>query len=1503
MGIFRSVFLAAVLLCAGSALNADIHVVTNGNDSGAGSLRQVIDDADPGDTITFQLSGDATISISSQLSITKSLTIDGANSAGSGTHVTVQVTIPGVGGTNSRVFFIAANTVSISNMTIKGGDISVNGNTDAGFGGDIYHQSGTLNLSNSTVSGAKAYYIGGIMNFNGAILTINSSTISGNTAISNGGGIGNWGPLTITSSTISGNTATSNCGGIYNFGILTMISSTVSGNTATSYGGGIYNALTMTIISSTVSGNNASYGGGICNFLGGLSYLLNTVIINNTSGTGADIYNISFIDAYYCWYKEISGSINGNSNITTAYTAGSLGDLADNGGPTKTMAVNTGAPAIGKGTFAYDTANGTLDGFYFLAADGNYHQLIDYTNSTATEPTGKITTDQRGVTIFPTPTIGSYAPNYYMAKNPGNWSDTSIWFVNSSGGSIPDDYMYSASTPPTAANSDGIIINANVTVDSDVTIDQTTVNTGCTLTIASSKTLTVANGSSADLTVTGAIVNNGTFAPAAGSTVLYNGGAQTIAAASYRELQLSGPGTPVKTFADGTTSVGQQISISQPMTLTGSAANAVTVQVTDPGVTVSRVFYIDANDTVSISNMTIKGGDISANGNVDAGYGGGILVQSGTLNLSSSTVSGSKAWFGGGISLYNGTTSTINSSTISGNTATSSDAGGIGNFGSLTINSSTISGNSAPLGDGGGIYNSSNMKMISSTVSGNNATNGGGIYNMTNLTMISSTVSGNSATNGGGIYNFHWGLSFLLNTVIINNTVGTGADIYNISYIDAYYCWYKEIYGLINGNSNITTAYTPGDLGALADNGGPTQTMAVNTGAPAIGNGTFAYNTDGTWTGFYFLAADGNYHQLVNYATSTATEPAGKITTDQRGVSIVATPTIGSYYTPAPTYAVTYDGNGNTGGTVPVDASSPYNYNSTVTVLGNTGSLVKTGYSFASWNSAADGSGTNYAPAATFLMGAANVTLYAKWTALPTYTVTYDGNGNTGGSVPTDGNSYFNGATVTVLGNTGNLVKSEYNFAKWNTAADGSGTDYALAATFPMGSANVTLYAKWTIQTFTLTSSAGPNGSISLCATVAYGASKTFTITPATGYHVADVLVDAVSIGAIKTYTFTNVTANHTIYASFARDAGPYSISGTVSGDVQQGVTLILSGTGSFRITSGADGTFTFEGLSDGSYIVTPRLSGYTFNPSSRKITVSGENIVGCDFTATKNPGAYSISGKVSGAVQEDVLITLSGALSSTTLSDEDGSYSFTGLADGSYTVTPALSGYTFTPFSLDVTITGASKTDVNFIAAATIFGQILKLSFNSSHKESVKKIAGAYTQCSTDKFTVQTTIQLPEALDLTSIGEETGFTINLGLFSFSSALESAIKKKFNGVKGGSATFKIAGDDSIKAKTVTVEQVDIKWDKKKKLTVKIKGTPATNSNINVVDLSGNEDGATLGKISTFSLTFSNAGAGFDQALPMLAYIGKKKTTTVIKDKGKPSEKTFTLVDWSAKGKK
>ncbi len=169
----------------------------------------------------------------------------------------------------------------------------------------------------------------------------------------------------------------------------------------------------------------------------------------------------------------------------------------------------------------------------------------------------------------------------------------------------------------------------------------------------------------------------------------------------------------------------------------------------------------------------------------------------------------------------------------------------------------------------------------------------------------------------------------------------------------------------------------------------------------------------------------------------------------------------GSSGTSAPaTYTVTYNGNNSTGGSVPVDSNN-YQAGQTVTVLGNTGSLVKTNYTFVGWNTQANGSGTTYTQGQTFTMGSANMTLYAKWTANPTYTVTYNGNGSTGGSVPVDSNNYEQGQTVTALGNTGSLVRVGYSFAQWNTAPDGSGNYYKPGQTFTMPSGNVTLYAIW----------------------------------------------------------------------------------------------------------------------------------------------------------------------------------------------------------------------------------------------------------------------------------------------------------------------------------------------------------------------------------------------------------------------------------------------------------
>lgn len=169
--------------------------------------------------------------------------------------------------------------------------------------------------------------------------------------------------------------------------------------------------------------------------------------------------------------------------------------------------------------------------------------------------------------------------------------------------------------------------------------------------------------------------------------------------------------------------------------------------------------------------------------------------------------------------------------------------------------------------------------------------------------------------------------------------------------------------------------------------------------------------------------------------------------------------------------------------------------------------------------------------------------------------------------------------------------------------------------------------------------------------------------------------------------------------------AGPgpvvsHAITGSVSGAVQQGVAINLTGAATATTTTDATGAFSFPGLTDGGYTLTPTLAGHTFSPASLAVTVLGADSTGNRFVASVPTVYYSISGSVSGAVQQGVLMRLSGAASATTTTGSSGSYSFTGLANGSYSVTPSLSGYAFTPASAAVALSGANASGQNFTSS-----------------------------------------------------------------------------------------------------------------------------------------------------------------------------------------------------------
>jgi uncharacterized repeat protein (TIGR02543 family) len=266
-------------------------------------------------------------------------------------------------------------------------------------------------------------------------------------------------------------------------------------------------------------------------------------------------------------------------------------------------------------------------------------------------------------------------------------------------------------------------------------------------------------------------------------------------------------------------------------------------------------------------------------------------------------------------------------------------------------------------------------------------------------------------------------------------------------------------------------------------------------------------------------------------------------------------------------FTITYNGNNKTGGTVPAVTTG----SGSVTLRTNTGTLVRSGYTFNGWNTQADGLGTHYAVSGAYNLSA-DVTLYAEWT-LNSYTITYNGNSSTGGTSPAD--TTGNGS-VTLRGNTNSLVRTGYTLTGWNTNTSGTGAHYALEAGYTLA-ADITLYAEWTLNSYTITydsnnSTGGTsptdttgNGSVTL-----RGNTNTLVRTGYTfnGWNTqADGLGTHYAVGS--TY---NLTADVTLYAEWTPVAASYTITFDGNGFSGGAVPSVITGTGSktLRTNSGS---------------------------------------------------------------------------------------------------------------------------------------------------------------------------------------------------------------------------------------------------------------------------------------------------------------------------------------------
>ncbi|WP_323616242.1 InlB B-repeat-containing protein [Erysipelothrix rhusiopathiae] len=166
---------------------------------------------------------------------------------------------------------------------------------------------------------------------------------------------------------------------------------------------------------------------------------------------------------------------------------------------------------------------------------------------------------------------------------------------------------------------------------------------------------------------------------------------------------------------------------------------------------------------------------------------------------------------------------------------------------------------------------------------------------------------------------------------------------------------------------------------------------------------------------------------------------------------------------PAVEYTVSYDANGAVSGDVP--SGTRVEENTVYTILDTLPNLVNSGFTFDGWNTAQDGSGKVVQPNDSFTVTGDTV-FYAQWKKdiVPAvkYSVSYDANGATQGSVPS-GSTVEENTVYEILGNLNNLAFDNHEFVGWNDKADGSGKHYDAKDTLTITSDKV-LYAQWELE-------------------------------------------------------------------------------------------------------------------------------------------------------------------------------------------------------------------------------------------------------------------------------------------------------------------------------------------------------------------------------------------------------------------------------------------------------
>ncbi len=919
---------AGALVAVATPAAANQFTVNTVADSGAGSLRQAVLDANANagpDEITFDPSIDTqTIMLTSdELSVTEALTVTG-NGA---TNTIID------GNASSRIFKISGADVTISGATLQnalastgaGGAIdsdgavtleatTLTGNSAANVGGGLFAAAATIRNGSVVRANHASASGGGGVSVNGDA-TVSDSTIGGssvpdgNTAGGNGGGILAGGTATITNSIVRHNSTTDLAGGGVDAQGAVVTGSTVSDNTAGIAGGGIHTVTTTSVSSSTVSSNT----GGIRSELGPVTVTGSTISSNSTGSPGGGIDVGGGLTLESSTISSNTGAVGGGVFVATGDVTISDSWFDQNsantiGGGVGVLGFGTETTVISDSTFSAnrqtDSSLGGGGGIALVDVNATLTNVTAGGNAAAGTGAGVgggggilvatqgMTASPAAVTIVSSTIDGNAASpgaGLVVGTNAPSTSVASTILSNNTGGPGCDGAITDAGFNllfNTAAGSCVFGASSDVT-GADPGLGALTLNAPATLV----PTMALSAGSPAlD------VVTSGCPPPATDARGVTRPQGDACDAGAFELAVAPAPSTIVTTTADsGVGSLRQavldananpgpdeitfdpsidtqtitltsgQLVVTEALTVTGNGATNTIID----GNASSRIFNIGGADVI-ISGARLQNG-------LAPGPGGGAVNSDAAVTLDATTLTDNSASAGVGGGLNAAAATIRNGSVVRANQSSGGVGGGVAATGDATVSDSTIGGSSVSGANtaganGGGLYAGGTATITNSTVRHNTTTgNGGGVSGDTAV-VVGSTISDNTAITGGAI-STQTTASVSSSTISSNTGGGIGSDAGPVTVTDS------------TISSNTTTApgggiYTGGALtvsgSTIASNAAAVGGGAfVVHGAVTISDSWFDHNTVTTLGGGIGIVGTGTETTVISDSTFSANQQTG----------------------------------------------------------------------------------------------------------------------------------------------------------------------------------------------------------------------------------------------------------------------------------------------------------------------------------------------------------------------------------------------------------------------------------------------------------------------------------------------------------------------------------------------------------------------------------------------------------------------------------------------------